>query len=74
MAPQCLLSKGRLAGWLAVCDYVQLNSARAKVLKPEQPLSALAGIGKGVTVDWCGLPCEGRFWERKLRAAKPYYL
>jgi hypothetical protein len=23
-----------------VCDYVHLNPARAKVLKPEQPLSA----------------------------------
>jgi hypothetical protein len=25
---------------LTVCDYVHLNPARAKVLKPEQPLSA----------------------------------
>ena len=26
------------------------------------------------TVDWSGLPCEGRFWERKLAPAKPHYL
>ena len=26
------------------------------------------------TVEWSGLPCEARFWERKLRPAKPHYL
>ena len=26
------------------------------------------------TVDWSRLPCEGRFWERKLAPAKPHYL
>jgi hypothetical protein len=25
-------------------------------------------------VDWSGLSCEGRFWERKLGPAKAYYL
>ena len=26
------------------------------------------------TVDWSGLPCEARFWERKLGPAKVHYL
>jgi hypothetical protein len=26
------------------------------------------------TVDWSDLPCEGRFWERKLAPAKTHYL
>jgi hypothetical protein len=26
------------------------------------------------TVDWSGLPCEARFWDWKLRPAKPHYL
>ena len=26
------------------------------------------------TVDWSGLPCEARFWERKLGPAEPHYL
>ena len=26
------------------------------------------------SVNWTGLPCEGRFWERKLGPAKAYYL
>ena len=25
------------------------------------------------TVDWSGLPCEGRFWERKFGLAKAHY-
>jgi hypothetical protein len=28
----------------------------------------------GQTVDWSGLPCEGRFWDWKLGAAKAHYL
>ena len=34
------------------------------------------GVGSGSRkgVDWCGLPCEWRFWERKLGSAKAYYL
>ena len=26
------------------------------------------------TVDWSGLPCEGRFWDWKLGPAKAHYL
>jgi hypothetical protein len=26
------------------------------------------------TVDWSSLPCEGRFWERKLGPAKIHHL
>jgi hypothetical protein len=26
------------------------------------------------TVDWSGLPCEARFWERKMGPAAPHYL
>ena len=36
------MRKDGLASWLTVCDYVHLNPARAKVLKPGQPLSAFA--------------------------------
>jgi hypothetical protein len=35
-----LLVDGSTSGYLkAVCDYVHLNPVRAKLLKPEQPLS-----------------------------------
>ncbi len=33
-----------------------------------------AGSGSRKGVDWCGLPCEGRFWERKLGPAKAHNL
>ena len=36
--------------------------------------AAPRGRGRGQTVDWSGLRCEGRFWERKLGPAKAYYL
>ena len=34
---------------------------------------SLARRARRQTVDCSGLPCEGRFWERKLGPAKAHY-
>jgi hypothetical protein len=34
----------------------------------------VSGLNCFFKVDWSGLPCEGRFWERKLGTAEEHYL
>ena len=41
--------------------------------RPQKP--TLSGCrARYQTVDWSGLPCEARFWERKMGPAKAHYL
>jgi hypothetical protein len=48
-----------------------LLAALPTLAQPGIPSSR--GQTAGQTVDWSGLPCEARFWGRKLGPAKVHY-
>ena len=61
---------------LADADLIHYTKGASKKDEEEAICKAVdfSTTARRQAVDWSGLPCEARFWERKLGPAKAHYL